>query len=166
MQTYTGRKVRAGKSGQENLRPYTKPRPTINHGFSTLLPALPPDLSLVISCTYSPKRTTTRAKHTKRSSSEINHGSQSGYFWGWCSGFFISGGTKSDGNTPNKTPQSTMGPSVLGPHTKDELLKRISFLMWKLQGLREGQTGTEQGMSVVSGEKSDSVSVLPAQPVS
>lgn len=110
-------KVRAGKP--ETLH---KAQTTINHGFSTLLPALPPDLSLVISCTYSPK-TTTKAKHTKRSSSEINHGSQSGYFWGWCSGFFFSGGTKSDRNTPNKTPQSTMDLSVHSPHTKDVLLK-------------------------------------------
>lgn len=61
--------------------------------------------------------------HTKRSSSDINHGSQSGYFWGCCSGFFVSGGPKRDRNTPNKTLQSTVGLSVHSPHTKDVLLK-------------------------------------------
>lgn len=40
--------------------------------------------------------------HTKRSSSDISHGSQSGYFWGWCSGFFVSGATKSEGTHQTK----------------------------------------------------------------
>lgn len=56
--------------------------------FSTLIPACPPSLSpdsWSPACTYSPRRTTTRATHTRRRSSEISHGSHGGHVCVCCS---------------------------------------------------------------------------------